>query len=690
MRLAVDTGGTFTDLVVESEDGSLAVHKRPTTPSDPILGILDVLGAAADAAGSELASFLSSSEVLIHATTHAINALLTGQTARTAFLTTAGHPDVLLLREGGRAHFNVREPFPAPYVPRSLTFEVPERIAADGSVVRPLDERRVEELAAELETRQVEAVAVCLLWSVVDPVHELAVERILSERLPGIPVTLSHRLASSLREYRRASAAAIDASLRPMMARYLSGLDERLRLAGFGGRLLMVSSSGALLDAAEAAAAPIHVLKSGPAMQPVAGRHVTTSELGRRTAIVADTGGTSYDVSVVRDGLIPWTRETWVGERFLGHMVGFPSVDVRSYGAGGGSVAWVDAGGLLHVGPQSAGADPGPAAYGRGGTRPTFTDAAVVLGWIDPDDFLGGLIMLDAEAARSALEREVGRPLGLDAVGAAAAVFEVITEQMTRVVEETTLQHGVDPREAVLVGGGGAAGLNIVGIARRLGCTRALVPETSAALSAAGALVSDLGKDFTVTCPTRSSSFAFADVAAALAGLQERARNFLVEMGGSEPSGIDLFVEAHYAREVWEIEVPVLAPPRTGEDVEALRQAFHALHEELYAVSDDGAEIEFISWRARAWRRLPHRTAAAVSLPGNGQRLSGSSMRSAFFPGWGWLDVAVRELGSLRPGEELAGPVIVSSSVTTMVIEPGAVAARTRAGGLQIRFERAA
>lgn len=683
MRLAVDTGGTFTDLVVEADDGSLAVHKRPTTPADPVIGILDVLAAAAEADGHDLPTFLGAADVLVHATTHALNALLTGSTARTAFLTTAGHPDVLLLREGGRAHFNVRAPFPAPYAPRSLTFEVPERIRADGTVARPLEEVRVEELADELARREVEAVAVCLLWSVVNPQHELAVERILAERLPDMPVTLSHRLAPSLREYRRGSAAAIDASLRPLMGRYLSSLERRLRQAGFAGRLLMVSSSGTLLDLSEAAAAPIHVLKSGPAMQPVAGLHVSERELGRRTAIVADTGGTSYDVSLVRDGVIPWTRETWIGERFLGHMVGFPSVDVRSYGAGGGSIAWVDAGGLLHVGPQSAGADPGPAAYGHGGTHPTFTDAAVVLGWIDPEHFLGGRIRLDAGAARAALERDVGKPLGLDAVAAAASVVELITEQMTRAVEETTLRQGVDPRDAVLVGGGGAAGLNLVGIARRLGCPRALVPETAAALSAAGALASDLGKDFVVTYPTRSSRFDFAGVGRVLDQLQTRARSFLAAAATGEDSAIDLYAEAHYAREVWEIDVPLPAPPTTAADVEALRRAFHRRHDELYAVSDEDAEVEFISWRVRARIRLAPRQSTGVSIaPGTSER---AGARPAWFAKTGWIETAVSPLASLEPGEILAGPAIVGSSVTTIVLEPGTTAVRTAAGGLELR-----
>jgi N-methylhydantoinase A len=506
MRISVDTGGTFTDLVLE--DGKeLEVYKRPTTPADPVCGILDVLAAAAQARRKTVAELLTAAGTFIHATTHSLNALLTGRTARTAFLTTAGHPDVLVLREGGREHFDVRAPFPRPYVPRSLTFEISGRIASTGAVVTPLDEAQVCRVIDALSEHDVEAVAVCLLWSIVNPEHEVAVGRLLDARLPNVPHTLSHQLSPALREYRRASASAIDASLKPLMSTYLTRLDARLRAEGFAGRLLMVTSSGGLLDIEEVAAAPIHSLKSGPAMAPVAGRVYAEAELARPTAIVTDTGGTSYDVSVVRDGMIPWTRETWLGQPYLGHMTGFASVDVRSYGAGGGSIASVDGGGLLRVGPESAGADPGPAAYGRGGTAATFTDAAIVLGYIDPADFLGGRIRLDAGVARAAVRREVGVPLRLDDVTAAAAVVDVLTEQMVRVIEDTTLRQGIDPAAAALVAGGGAAGLNAVGIAGRLGCSEVLVPDVSAALSAAGALVSDIAKDFVVTFQTRTSRF---------------------------------------------------------------------------------------------------------------------------------------------------------------------------------------
>lgn len=685
MRLAIDTGGTFTDLVLEDGDGDGTpyVFKRPTTPADPTIGILDVIDAAAASQGSTRRELLESTETFVHATTHALNALLTDATARTALLTTAGHRDVLVLREGGREHFNVRADFPDPYVPRDLTFEVVERITASGEVLTPLDVDHAVSVMRTIRAESVEAVAVTLLWSVVNPSHELAVAELLEQELPDVPYTLSHRLNPSLREYRRASATAIDASLKPLMADYLLRLTERLREAGFVGRLLMVTSGGTLLDVEEVAAAPIHSIKSGPAMAPVAGRYFAQSELGESMAIVTDTGGTSYDVSAVRDGAIPWSRDTWLGKPFLSTMTGFPSVDVRSYGAGGGSIAWVDRGGLLHVGPQSAGADPGPVAYGRGGTSPTFTDAAVVLGHIDPGNFLGGQMPLDAGAAEAALLEQVGLPLGLDAAGAASAVARVMSEQMARAIEDTALRQGLDPSSATLVAGGGAAGLNAVTVAGLVGCPRVLVPPVSAALSAAGAVVSDLGKDFVVTHPMRTSSFDHSAAAQILSRLANQAEAFLdeIEFEGME-HGVSFFVEAHYAREVWEIEVPVELPLASAADVLRLKERFHTRHDELYAVTDPDADLEIVSWRARASCRVPLAHVRHVR-PHDGTTSSPTSTRDAYF-GDAWVTTGVYELGDLQPGETLPGPAIVISPVTTTVVDPGAWVEMQTGGSLLI------
>ena len=685
MRLACDVGGTFTDLVAEDEDGRLRLYKAPTTPADPVLGVLAAIDRAAEDREMARHEFLGTAGSFVHGTTRAINAILTGNTARTAFLTTEGHRDILLLREGGRLDpYDNSQPFPRPYVPRALTFEIPERVGADGEIVRPLDEATARAIARQLADRGIEAIGVCLLWSIANPAHELAVERILAQELPGVPVTLSHRLNPTIREYRRASSACIDASLKPLMGSYLGGLAGRLRGEGFAGRLLVVTSQGGMMDAADMAAAPIHAINSGPSMAPVAGRHFARADAGADMAIIADTGGTSFDVSLVRRDRIPWTRETWLGQRFRGHMTGFPSVDVKSIGAGGGSVARVDEAGLLQVGPESAGADPGPVCYGRGGRQPTVTDCALALGYLDPDFFLGGSMRLDAGAARAVINRSIAKPLGVTTEEAAASVLAVATENMVAAIEEITINQGIDPRGAVLVGGGGAAGFNAVAIARRLGCARLLIPAVGAALSATGALVSDLSTDRARVLFMRSDAFDAAAVNAVLAALQAEADAFIAGPGaGTRQHAVEFLVEARYPQQTWEIEVPLGRSRFDGPaDLQQLVEHFHALHRELYAVDDPASGIEMVTWRVRVRCRLRNGDDIHLSLPASDA--APSVHRDVYVRGRGRLRAAVHRLADLPAGQAVSGPAIVESDFTTVMIDPDATATRLASGSLLI------
>ena len=687
MRFAVDTGGTFTDLLVEDEEGGVAMFKAPTTPHDPIEGVLASLESAAQARGLPRRHLLARGDLFIHGTTHPINAILTGNTARTAFLTTAGHPDILVFREGGRNEvFNFTVPYPEPYVPRALTFEVPERVMADGSVRTALDEDAVVAIVARLRETKIEAVAVCLLWSIVNPAHEMRVGELLSERLPGVPVTLSHRINPSLREYRRASSTCIDASLKPLMSRYVGGMTERLRQEGFAGRVLMVTSQGGVMDAHDVAEAPVHLINSGPAMAPVAGWRYAASDRPVETVVVADTGGTTFDVSVVRRGRIPRTRETWIGQAFRGPMTGLPSIEVKSVGAGGGSVASVDAAGLFTVGPRSAGAVPGPACYGRGGTDATVTDAALVLGYLDPDFFLGGAISLDAAAAETAVAERVGKLLGLATPEAAEAIIAVATENMVQAIMDITVNQGIDPRGAVLVGGGGAAGFNIARIGRRLGAEAVIIPEVGAALSAAGALVSDLASEFRTTFYTSSERFDFARVNRVLAGLEADCRSFINGPGkGALASEIRYFAEARYHDQVWEIEVPLRQARFAGEkDVAALMTDFHKVHEELFAVADTAAGIEIVSWSAQANCRLRAPNLPRLQTPNGGDWHSARGRRLVYFKECGFVEAPVLRFEAMQRDERFAGPAIVESSFTTVVVDPGITCWRGPGGGLVI------
>lgn len=678
MRLACDTGGTFTDLLVEENDGTWLMTKASTVAHDPIQGVLAATRKAAAMRDESLPSFLGRAEFLIHGTTHALNAVLTGNAAKTALLVTAGHRDILTLREGGRPGpfaFDVR--YPKPYVPRALTFEVSERTDSTGRALTPLDEAGVIALCGRLRDEAVEAVAVCLLWSIVNPEHELAVGRLLAEHLPGVPVTLSHRVSSSIREFRRASAASIDASLKPLMGKYLGTLAAGLAAEGFAGQLLVSTSQGGMLPASEVAEMPILSINSGPSMAPVAGRWYGAKIDPAADVIVADTGGTTFDVSLVRDGQIPLTREAWVGAPHQGPMTGFPSVDVRSVGAGGGSLASVDEGGLLRVGPQSAGAWPGPACYGRGGDRPTLSDAALILGVLDAAEFLGGEMPLDREASVRAMQLHIADPLGVAVEAAAAMVLRVATETMAQAILDLLISQGVDPRQAMLLVGGGAAGLNAIFIARRLGCPTLVIPEAGAALSATGAMLSDLRREVRTMQFQTTAAFDRDAASSALAGLAEACQAFVEQMGAAS-GDLRFSAEARYPDQVWELDLPLRDDAAASPDGSLIAQDFHALHQRIFAVNDPGSHVEIIGWSAAVSCELRPKQPPRLTLPPARER----GARDVVFPDGRSRFTPVYDYAALEIDREMRGPALVEMPLTTVVIDPEARFLRSSTGSL--------
>jgi N-methylhydantoinase A len=418
-------------------------------------------------------------------------------------------------------------------------------------------------------------------------------------------------------------------------------------------------------------------------MAPVAGRRYAR-DAGATTAIVTDAGGTTFDVSLVRDGTIPWTRETWIGPVYQGHMTGFPSVDVKSIGAGGGSIARVDDGGMLHVGPASAGSTPGPACYGRGGLRPTMTDAALVLGYIDPDFFLGGRMKLAVDAAVAVIETKVARPLGLSVDDAALAIIDLGTESMVNAIEEITVKQGIDPEDTVIIGGGGAAGLNGVAIARRLRCRTVVFPDTGAALSAAGAIMSELRAEAAHTEFMRTTNFDCERANRILADLKQKAQaGSAAKADHAVTSTIDYAIEGRYRSQVWEIEVALRGGLLAGpSDVRRLVEDFHARHVELFGFADDDDEIEIVAWRAVCRTQVAH--SADVGRIRTTPRNGALRRRSMAFRETGRVAAASYDLDNLDPGEPVIGPAIVESSFTTIVVHPGARAQRIANGSFVV------
>jgi N-methylhydantoinase A len=690
-RITCDIGGTFTDVVVSDESGQMTIAKALTQPANLFGGLRAALERAAAEIGEPLAQLLGRTSLFIFSTTQATNAILEGTTARTAFLCTEGFPDILVRREGGSLRpYDYSRPFPEPYVPRRLTLEVRERIDADGNVALALDEPAAVAQLSRARELDAEAVSVCLLWSTANPAHELALGALIERELPDLPYSLSHQINPIVREYRRASGTSIDASLKPLMQRHLPEIADGLIAEGFTGELLAASSAGGVVPMGELIDSPLWSVRSGPSLAPVAARTVAHAETGSGDVIVCDTGGTSFDVSLVREGDLVFTSETWLGEPFAGHLTGLSSVDVRSIGAGGGSIAWVDPGGLLRVGPESARADPGPACYGLGGTRPTVTDAALVLGYIDPDRFLGGKMALDVAAAQTALAG-LTEALGISPREAAHAVLAIANERMIAAIGELTVNEGVDPRDSTLVAGGGAAGLTIASIARELGCREVLIPRAAGVLSAFGGQHSDIVREMTAPHVTSSKEFDFDGVRETLDGLRERMTAFESEL----PQGLAgevsrrYFVEARYAYQVWDLSIPLEGDGIEDEAaLEHLIESFHDAHERIFAVREPGQKIELSQWKGRV-------VVDTVKPPLAAEREGGASgdivaqRRVAFFPELGEVEIAVHLGSELAAGASVAGPALLIEPETTIVVYPGWKAGVSELGNYRLELEDA-
>jgi N-methylhydantoinase A len=671
-RISVDTGGTFTDVVVADEHGKLMVGKALTTPDRVFTGFSGALQNAAASLNTSIEEVLQKTGVLIYGTTRSTNAIVTSSAAKTVLLTTEGFPDTLTYRHGGkREPLNLKMEFPEPYIPRRLTEEIRERVNSEGGIETPLDINQASEVIESLKQKNVEAIAVSFLWSIMNPEHELQVGKLIEKILPGIPYTLSHQLNPIIREFPRTSSTAIDASLKPLMQKHFIELEEELRNAGYEGEVLIGTSSGGIKHVNDVIEKPIFTVKSGPAMAPLAGIAYAAAENLGNDVIIVDTGGTTFDVSLIRAGEIKYTRDTWLNGEWIGHNLGLSSVDIRSVGAGGGSIAWIDSGGLLRVGPDSAGADPGPACYGKGGNRPTVTDAAVLLGYIDPDHFLGGRMALNVSAAKDVIGG-VATELKMNLEETAAGILEIAGEQMIKAIQEITVQDGVNPAESILVAGGGAAGLNILPIAQSLGCSKVLLPKTAGALSACGGQYSDIVSEYSASRYSATDNFDFDGVAKIFSTLNAKldSEETSLRTRGVTNFTREFFVEARYLNQQWEMEfkIPMLKI-ENSQDVENLINEFHDVHFRRSAVKEDGGTIECINWKGRLiaeMKKPPHAQADIKTL----ESTKPDREVSAYFSDHGEAKTPVY-IGSQLPAQsKIQGPAIIEEPTTTVVVYP--------------------
>ena len=670
-RVGVDIGGTFTDVaLINDATGEIGVVKVPTTPrnfADGVLAALDLAMRRFDLAAREVG-------LLSHATTVVTNAILLEKGARAALVATRGFRDVLELRRSARADlYDLFQDAPATLIPRRRRYEITERIGADGKVVTALAEDEIDDLIAALKAERVEAVAVSLLFSFLNPEHEQRLGARLRAALPDVPVYVSSEVLPEIREFERTSTTAVCAYVGPILASYLAGLEGATRRKGLP-RLYVMGSGGGVLEAAETMAMPAMAVESGPAAGVVAAA-IVAQQSGRLDLISFDMGGTTAKASLIRNGLYETTPEYEVGggasgNRWMhgtGHPIRVPVIDLAEVSAGGGSIAWVDPAGALRVGPHSAGADPGPACYARGGSEPTVTDCNLVLGYLDKGSLLAGDLPIDHAAAEAAVAKRLAEPMGVDVRTAAAAVIDVVNHAMAEALKIVSVRRGHDARQFVLAAFGGAGPLHAAALARELGIAEVLCPPIPGAFSALGLVGSDLKRDYVRTVYTTTASADPAALEAVFAALEQRGDAMLDRARiAPEQRRFERSFDARYERQSYELAVPV--PPRVLDRAALgeIAEAFHVRHRDTYGHDNRAEPVQLVSARVSAIGILPPLAIRRKPAPAGSDALKGQ--RRVWLRDTGEASARVYQRARMPAGVVCAGPAVIESVESTILV----------------------
>jgi N-methylhydantoinase A/oxoprolinase/acetone carboxylase beta subunit len=685
-RLGVDVGGTFTDLIyVDDEAGQILVHKLPTTPDDPSQGTVQGIEELTALAGTDPSQL----EQVFHGTTIATNIVIEHDGAQVGLITTEGYRDILhIARHKKPLNFSNYQDLPwqrYPIVRRRYRLTVPERITRDGEVLVPLDEKRAREQVRRLKEAGVEAVAICFLFSFLNPEHEARVAEIVREEFPEAFLSVSSKVLPQYREYERFSTVCLNAYIGPRVSRYVHRLQQELAAMDVKTGLHLMTSASGVATAEGATARPVNLLMSGP-VAGVVGGIWAGRQAGYDNVITLDVGGTSADIGLAQEGRLRMKHllDTRVGP----YQAMIPMVDVDTIGAGGGSIAYVDAGGIFRVGPRSAGADPGPAAYGRGGTEPTATDAMVNLGWLLPETFLGGGMSLDAAAARRAFEQGPAAALGMTAEEASMGAVQILTHSMVQSIEENSVRKGYDPRDFALVAEGGAGPLFAAQIALEAGTPWVVVPNYPGVTAALGLLATDMVYEYVSTVYERLSKVDAAGLQKAFEELEEQARSQLEHDGiPADRMLIQRVADCRYLGQGYELRVDVGSGAIGEAWVEKARGDFHDIHEREYSRRFEESDIEIPNIRVRGIGLMPPlqvpEAESGVPSPDAGLRYE----RDAWFRVGGELRaVATRfyDRAELKAGNRIEGPAIVNQYDSTTVIPPGLTARIDRFGNIVI------
>lgn len=666
-KIGIDTGGTFTDGVLFDEEGGIRIFKASTTPDDFSIGVLNCLEEAASGLGLSLSEFLGKVSLIAHGTTITTNVCIVSSGAKVGTISTKGFRDVLELRRGMRPAHYYRETAPAPVLsPRYLREEVEERVLHTGEIHTPLNEDDVRQAIKKLKEQGVEAIAVSLLFSFLNPAHEKRVGEIISEEYSGAYVALSSEVLPQVREYERTSTTVLDAYVGPSLIKYLTKLDERLREENFKGELLLMQSNGGVHKWDEALKRPVGSINSGPAAAFPASLFYSDM-LGSKDILSVDMGGTSFDVGLIKDRSINTTTEGWIGQQ----RKAIPMVDILAIGAGGGSVAWVDPNGILRVGPQSAGSAPGPACYGKGGTEPTVTDANLILGYLNPEYFLGGKMTIDMEAAERAL-RKIAGELDIEVIEAADAIYNVVNENMINAITLAAIRRGYDPQEFLLVVGGGTGATHAVSLARKLKMSRIVIPKQSPVYCAFGLLLSDLKHDYVQShiIPLRRADLGVIN------SLFERMEHEGVKTLQSEGVARDDIIfrrsaDMRYIGQFKEVEIDFPKKDLSLDDIDPIEKLFSDKHQQLFTFSDPERELELLTLKVEVIGKIPRPSLKVVPMNGKNPDHALKDTRAVYFTDEkAFLSSKIYDGDLLKPGNVIVGPAVVEEMALTLIIPP--------------------
>ncbi|NIQ37414.1 MAG: hydantoinase/oxoprolinase family protein [Proteobacteria bacterium] len=668
--VGVDTGGTFTDLISVDEAGESIIVKTPSTPEDPSLAVIDGLQKIAAEVGKDLKGFLGDVTRICHGTTVSTNTVLTWSGAKVGLLCTKGFRDTLGIRFGIReTPYDYTIPAPRPLAPRYLTVPIEERIKWNGEEVTPLNEAEVRKACKYLKKQGVEAVVVGFVWSFRNPAHERRALEICKEELPDVYVCSSCDIQPEIREYWRMSTATLNAYVGPNLSKYLKHLVETLKESGFKGQLLITQSSAGVIFPEIAIEQAVRTILSGPACGPAAAAYLA-EPLKLKDLITIDMGGTSFDVCLIKDGQPCTALETAVAGVY--HLR-LPLIDVHTIGAGGGSIAWLDKMNVLHVGPQSAGALPGPACYGKGGTEPTSTDADLLLGYLNPEYFLGGEMSVDVSLAQKAMKEKIADPLGMDVIEAAKAIRKIIDHGMSDALSTVSVQRGEDPRKYTLVAAGGAGPVHVASLARALDIKQILISRTSSIFCALGSIIADLRHDLVRSVVTKTSQAdagtlndAFQDMRTV--GDQYLERESIAAADRYYRKSIDM----RYKGQFHEVELPISEAEVTEAEIYHIIEAFHKKHEELYAYRDI-VETEMINVRLAAYGKVVTPTRKAITFRSSDASKCVKGKRDVYFEEkHEFVPTSIYDGDLMEVGNTVEGPAIVEQKTTTVVVPPSA------------------